>query len=238
MNDATIVECDHALETKAANSGEELAAYRWHWTLDESNPERMSIRAYAQLVGRGKTTIHEQVTGYDRWRVRDTPDSRSLADHIEAVGLGVEREAATTAVAEAQGTTFANVAANKRDEVTSTLGVARERAESRGTDVQDELRLVAERREAGRQAAQQERRDRQRMRSAEFIRYEGQLGKVARLLRAMLEEGDPAFGVEERELLEVTLGNVRALLSLVEMRLAGATDVDWDTELARLGAQS
>jgi hypothetical protein len=230
---------DQRLESGATRASEELAQHRWHWTLDETNPDRMSLRAYARLVGRSLRAIQNVANGYAAFVASQGDEgilvTRSLADHIEAAGLGVEREAATAAVAEASGSTFANVAANKRDEVTSTLGVARERAERRGTTVDEEVVNVAQHRERARQADREERQQRRRMRTAEYMRYEANLGKAARALRAALDMGDSEFADEERALLMATLANVRALLGLVEMRLAGTADVDWDAELTRLG---
>jgi hypothetical protein len=231
------VETDHRLERATDTASEELAKHRWHWTLDESNLKRVSLREYARRVDRGYVSILRMAKGYDKWRDPDIRTTRSLTDCIEAADLGVEREAATQAVADARGTNFANIAANQRDEVTSTLGVARERAERRGTNVQEELVTVARYREQGRRAEQTERQERRRMRTAEFMRVEAALGKAARSLRLALDIGDTHFSDEERELLTVTLGNVRALLGLVEMRIAGAADVDWDDELARLEAR-
>lgn len=239
MNEEAIRREDHALESKSEKAGEELARHRWHWTLDESNPERMSIRGYADLVGRSFATVKAHANGYAAHSSEhDTVLTRTLTDHIEAAKMGAEREAATQAIADARGTNFANVAANQRDEVTSTLGVARERAERLGTPVQEQIVSVAQHREKARQAERIERQDRAKMHTAEFLRIEAELGKAARSLRSAFEMGEERLSQEERDLLMVTLGNVRSLLGLIEMRFTGAADVDWDAELARLGGAS
>ena len=234
MNDAEVRREDRALEAKSETAREGLARHRWHWTLDEANSERMSIRAYGRLVERSDVAIRRMVNGYALWCAKGALSGRSLADCIEAADLGAEREAATQAVADARGVAFTTAATHQRDEVTSTLGVARERAERRGTDVEQELVNVAQHREKARQADQEERQERRRMRTAEFMRVEAALGKAARALRVALEIGDTHFSDEERDLLTVTLSNVRALLGLVEMRIAGTADIDWDAEMTRL----
>ena len=45
-------------------ASEELARHRWHWTLDESNPDRVSFSEYAAGVGRHKSQIQSFARGY------------------------------------------------------------------------------------------------------------------------------------------------------------------------------
>jgi hypothetical protein len=42
---------DKRLQAEAKSAGEKLGQLRWHWTLDETNPERVTFRAYARSVG-------------------------------------------------------------------------------------------------------------------------------------------------------------------------------------------
>ena len=61
-------------------------------------------------------------------------------------------------------------------------------------------------------------------------------------LEAMRRRGEEALTVarsvgweeELQELLRHTLGQVKALLTLIDVALAGAADIDWDAELAAL----
>ena len=48
----------------SARPSEALAQHRWHWTIDESNPERVSLSEYARSVGRHLSNIAAQVKGY------------------------------------------------------------------------------------------------------------------------------------------------------------------------------
>jgi hypothetical protein len=47
-------------EEQSAEAFAALAALRWHWTMNESNPERVSCAAYAEAVGDDETRIREQ----------------------------------------------------------------------------------------------------------------------------------------------------------------------------------
>lgn len=59
-----IVAEDQRLDAQARSAQMDLAALRWHWTLDESNPDRVSFGAYAAAIG-GKrhNTISRMVNG-------------------------------------------------------------------------------------------------------------------------------------------------------------------------------
>ena len=54
---STIVLQDQELEAQRDDASASLAKLRWQWTLDESNPKRVSIRSYAEQVGRAEKTI-------------------------------------------------------------------------------------------------------------------------------------------------------------------------------------
>jgi hypothetical protein len=57
----------------AESTSQELAQHRWHWTLDESNPKRVSMRDYTDEVGRSYSTIRTSVKGYALSIERDIP---------------------------------------------------------------------------------------------------------------------------------------------------------------------
>ena len=61
---ADFVARDHELEAAHEKTSEALAKHRWHWTLDESNPERLTIQEYARRVVRGRASIHRMAYGY------------------------------------------------------------------------------------------------------------------------------------------------------------------------------
>jgi hypothetical protein len=48
---------DRRLEHSSDSSARALIRHRWHWTLDESNPDRVGIREYARRVMRDQGLI-------------------------------------------------------------------------------------------------------------------------------------------------------------------------------------
>jgi hypothetical protein len=119
---------DAELDASASSASEELAKHRWHWTLDESNPKRVSLRQYAKDVNRGYATIKTQANGYAAWVEGER--SRPLSDEITLANMGEERQAATEAVAKATGKSVNTMRAGQnRKEVTEVLHTARDRAE-------------------------------------------------------------------------------------------------------------
>jgi hypothetical protein len=58
------IQKDHELEGRAERSSEALAKHRWHWTLDPSNPGKVSQREYARAVGRSQTTVSHYAQGH------------------------------------------------------------------------------------------------------------------------------------------------------------------------------
>ena len=65
---------EHDGELEAANEEAQiaLAYHRWHWTKDESNPERVSIEAYARQVGKHESDIRKYVHAYELFAGRLT----------------------------------------------------------------------------------------------------------------------------------------------------------------------
>ena len=55
---------DHELEARVEATSERLAYLRWHWTMDESNPQRVSFSQYAQQVGRSEREIRKYAEAY------------------------------------------------------------------------------------------------------------------------------------------------------------------------------
>ena len=55
---------DHELEARVETTSERLAYLRWHWTMDESNPQRVSFSQYAQQVGRSERDIRKYAEAY------------------------------------------------------------------------------------------------------------------------------------------------------------------------------
>lgn len=52
-----VIKKDHDLMQDYEGIGMEIMELRWHWTLNEANPKRVSLREYAREVGRAYSTI-------------------------------------------------------------------------------------------------------------------------------------------------------------------------------------
>lgn len=227
-----VVETDHQLEERRNRSLEELARHRWHWTLDETNPDRVSIREYARQIGRNYTTVYATVTGYTTWTDRGT--AISLSESMERSLVGAEKETVIDAVAKAEGVGFES-ARKRHEEVREVRTIAQERAERRGTTVEEEAPRVAEERVRARESGQRRAEERRSRRSLRYIEIEGDLAAAQRRLAHALQTAqDVGWEQEEIELLTDSIAKVRAVLNLLDLRLSGETNVDWDSELANL----
>lgn len=82
-----VIAADRRLDDNAKRASEDLAKHRWHWTLDESNPDRVSIRAYARAVGRHHRTISVQANGFSAWVAQPAAPP---SEHIERAGIGID----------------------------------------------------------------------------------------------------------------------------------------------------
>jgi hypothetical protein len=230
---------DRELESVQQRSIEKLAQHRWHWTLDDSNPDRVSIAEYARRVSRGRATIHRMAYGYKAWSVRNSGHSPgepvTLTDFIEQANLAAEKAEAVEAVAAATGKSFSNTAVSKRAEVRDVLDTARERAERKGTTVSDELPAVADFREKARRAAQKE-KDSRRASHFMLVEVEGHIGAAMRRLRqALAIARDVDFDAEETELLEDSIAKLRMIVDLIDVRITGERGgIDWDTEFTKV----
>jgi len=227
------------LEEIASAADGQLAKHRWHWTLDESNPSRVSVNAYANAVGRDQSTIYVMVNGYARF-VMDA--SIELQDHISRARMGGETAAAAEAVAKARGVSLSSVRDSRTkavQDVRRVREISRQLAEERGTSVEEEAPKVAEtiaKAEAAQKANDAERAAHADLRFFEMERY--LISAKRELMRAVKLAPQVAWDDEQKELLTDTVGNVRALLGLIDAAIAGISGTDWDAEFAKLGEQS
>lgn len=229
----SVVQTDRRLEESAERATEELAHHRWHWTMDDSNPDKVGFTEYARAVARSHTTIAKQAKGYADWK--DNREEISLPEAIDRAQISVERQAAIDAVAKVTGTSFTSVRQGRSEEVREVRDQARDRAERRGTSYEEEVEHVAEQREKSRASASSYREQRTGRRSLRYVEVEGHLAAAKRRLTDALRVAqDVGFEPEEIELLTDTLAQVKAVLNLIDMRLAGDVDVDWDAELEKL----
>lgn len=229
---------DHELESAHERATEALAEHRWHWTKDESNPDRVAFKEYARRVGRNDRTIRKMVHGFAAWKARTSTSSPggpvTLAEFIEHAALGAETAEATEAVAAVTGTTFKNVAVHNRAEVRDVVATARDRAERKGTTVSDEIPAVAEWREKSRQARQKEAEAKHESKYV-LVELEGHIGAAVRRLReGLLLAKEIDFDDEQIEMIADTLAKLRAIVALIDLKITGESGVNWDDEFARV----
>src|SRR5262245_34680568 len=229
---------DRRLESAQGKATEKLAQHRWHWTLDESNPGRVSLHEYARRVGRGVASIHRMAHGYEAFRNSGTPaigGPVTLTDYIEQANLSAEKAEATRAVAAATGKSFSTTAVGQRTEVREVLDTARERAERKGTTVSEELPKVAEFRERARTARQSEKDARQAKRFT-LVEIEGHLGAaIRRLKEALALASETDFDSEETEVISESIERLKTMIALIDVKITGSNStIDWDAEFAEV----
>jgi hypothetical protein len=235
---AAVVQADRKLQ----RSADELMELRWHWTLDKTNPDRVGVRDYGRQVGTDHSRISRDANAWAEYLAASGAGSSTIpgaaqtpSDFRELANLNAERQEATKAVARTTGDAVSTVARHKRTEVDAVVNTARERAVDRGTTVEHEIQRAAEWRAKTRKAAEREQDERRKASTLRFVEIEGHIGAAMQRLRKILDAAeDVAFTNEERELLTDSLGKMRALLNLIDLRIAGETDIDWDTELQKL----
>jgi hypothetical protein len=236
-----VIETDHRLEGSTMRASEELAKHRWHWTLDESNPNRVAVRAYAKEVGRNDVTISRYAKGYalylEKMAAPPGGGAYTIQDAIRQSENSVERQAFNDAIAAGSGRAVGQVArGDNRVRTNEIIAHAKDRAERRGTDPIDEARTIAEHQRKSRESAGRQRAERKKARTFRYIEIEGDLATAQRRLVHALETAEGVgFGEEEMELIRDSIGKVRAVLDLIDLRMAGTPDIDWDAELAKLG---
>jgi hypothetical protein len=225
---------DAQLERAANRSRRDLAEHRWHWTLDTSNPRRVTPGQYAKLVNRHRRTIEDMVTGYAEWFKAGAQES-ALADYLATAKLRGDTKVATLAVAKAKNIGVDAARLGHAAEIRSVKATAEERAETRGTRVEDEVETVANKR-AQHQATQQHVKTEAASRTnVRLISVEGKIAAAMRYLRSALDEtNDVEFSADDRAEVAELVGKLKAVANLLEVRLVGSTDVDWDREMAKL----
>lgn len=227
------VTLDRRLDKAAESTTVDLCQHRWHWTLDESNAKRVSLRAYARAVGVSISRIRAQVNGYVDWTARG--GARTLAECIERASIGVEKQAAIEAVAKASGTSFGNTRKSHSGTVQTARALAEERAQRRGTSVSDEIEGAAAHLVKSAKAVQNHKADRKSKLDARYIEIEGHIAAAIRRLRAAVDVArDIELDAPHVEVLTDSIKNLRSVTNLLDVAITGTTEVDWDAELAAL----
>lgn len=237
---ADVVETDHRLETATERANGELARHRWHWTLDETNSDRVSLRAYAHAVGKAKSVIERYAHGYVDWVA--TGGGQSISESIARAGMSIERQHIVQAVAEANEMTFQTARRNRAEDI-SRIRDAVEEATEREPDITPDRRQEIARRTAtniarSRQIERESREQLRTMKPALAVMIEGELSKARYGLVGALNyarEIDPTtFPGDFLDQIQRSLADIDALVSLVRSAVGGAADIDWDAELRKL----
>lgn len=221
-----VVQKDHELVSAAEKTQMETAEHRWHWTLDESNAERVSLREYAKRVNRSHSVIKAFADGYATWVVGAR---RPLAEEISRAQVGAEKEAKIEAVSEATGKTFSNVKSGKNPDVkkameaaTHAVGQAQAQAAEEGkTLTTEEIKATAKKAAEAQVAAPTE--------VINMEKYtETAVCNIRNILENLLTVDITQFTVEHRELMD---GELRSIAKSAST-LAGMYAFDADSALS------
>jgi hypothetical protein len=227
-----VVDKDHELDDRTDKATLALAKHRWKHTLDP-NGSQYAFMTYATAVGRQARTISGFAKGYALYVERD--GKLTINDAIVLARQSAEEQAFSEAIADGSGERVANVARGDNRNRRDIVHQARERAGRRGTDAVDEARDIAASRAKEKAAAARHRNEKAERQGVRFISIEGYLSSAKSKLMAALREAEGVgFSDDEMTLLRTTIANLKAILELLDLRMGGATDVDWDVELARL----
>lgn len=238
-----VITRDRELDGRATRASEELARLRWHWTLDESNPNKVTLRQYAAAIGHSThKTVGRYANGYALFVERGSREGPALTiqDAIRLSEVAEEDRSMHEAIAEGSGRPVSQVSrGDNRHRTRATIERAKSRAERRGGDPVDHARdIAAEERKVAEAKKRRKATERER-RSSKFIRIEGHLANAQRRLMDALHQAEGVdFPDDEMELIRSSLANIRAVLNLIDLRMAGTPDIDWDAELAQLGGAS
>jgi hypothetical protein len=239
-----VVKTDHELEQAADRASDALAKHRWHWTLDETNPERASFAEYARAIGRDERAVRVMAEAYAR--ITATGDSlrfgRTVQEEIQLQSVKQADREVVEETAKGLGISVSTTRQHHKDDVSRVRDAVAEATE-REPDITPERRREVAQRTAGniRKAREIDRKGREALRqrkSALVINIEGELSKARYGLIAALnyaKDVDPeTFPEPFLAEMQRSLDDIEALLKLIRSALGGAAGIDWDAELRKL----
>lgn len=229
------IEIDNRLDDGVKMAQGDLAKHRWHWTLDESNDDRMSLSGYAAASGKAFATVSSYANGYAASLIGD-PD-RSLADEITLANMGADKQIVAAAVANVEGVTVSAVARRRggSDSLANLQAMAEEVAEREKITLEAAATSVAERRKKTKIMAENKATQDRAAHTRRYLSIEAGIAKAKSLLVAALKEAEGVgFVDDELEMLRDSIGKLRGVLTLLDVRVGGESDTDWDRELANL----
>lgn len=241
---AEVVREDRDLEQSREAASEALAHLRWHWTLNESNPDAVSLRSYAKSVGRHTDTILVYARGYVL--LTHSVGEHSISECIERARHSADKQTIIEAVAEANDMTFINARQRHKDEVREVKHAVRNEEERRAEDnesftpedKEEYAHKVAKMKADSRKAEERHREEQRRNHSLKFMEMDALASKVRQASRELLDvTRDVDLGVfseEEVRLLERQIVAAHEMVGLTRTALSGDSGTDWDKALADL----
>ena len=233
---------DRRLEQAVQSSSEALAKHRWHWTTKAVNPKAVSIRQYADAVGRSHQAISQSVRAHELWAADSGKGSlATFGEAQERANMAEQKQIAVDAVADARGMTFGSARRNRGEEIKHVRATAQERAERKGTSVAEEAPRVAAEIVEAEQAAARRRTERKAATPMNLLSVEEGLAKTKRQLEIVLDDARRIdwddVGPDDDPFVETIrgmLGQIKRLEQLIELAITNQADIDWDAELSSL----
>lgn len=243
---AEVIREDQDLEQSMESASEALGYLRWHWTLDESNPARVSIRQYALAIGKNKEVIRMYAQGYASHALGGQRPSGNFSDSVVRAGLSAEKQLAVDVVAEVNNMTFENAKRRYEPtviEVRNAVEREREQREEQGEDFpaeerEDYARKVAKMKRDSKAAEARHREEQRHNHSLKFMEMDTLASRVRQLSKELLDvTRDVDLSVlseEEVRLLERQIIAAHEMVGLTRTALSGDSGTDWDKALADL----
>ena len=210
------------------------------WMLDQGGVEEFARRSaakaacvYAAIDGSGGFYRNQVVPGVrSRMNVPFFLPDPTLTDRFvaESAAAGLI-EMALAAGATPDRISFGNTIKKERDIARALeLGIR-----LFAVDCEAEVEKIVKI-HAGAKKAEADKKNRKKANhTSRWLEINGDLGVVQQKLGKVLNTADGVpFTDEEIELISASLGKVRALIGLIDLRISGETDIDWDAEFQKL----
>ena len=231
-----VVAEDRQLVDSVESASEALGRLRWSWTLDESNPDRVTFAEYGRQVGRGDRIISKYSNAYQRYIAH--PGGRKFTNVLAKQQHSTEKGVVLDAVADARGVAPKTVSNYRGPEVRRIQEEAHQAADKRGTSFEEEAKRIAERNATFDKKQEESQLQKMKIGGPEVygrcVELENMIDRSKRPLLEMLRRNDLALSPEESKIITAALGKLTALLNLVNLKYSEQVDIDWDSELMKL----
>ena len=239
QEDARLSKAVETATDELAARTQELASLRWHWTLNEENPDRVSYAEYGRENGRSLSIVRQMARGYAEWVERQElrgVDSTPLADIVALQLYGADRRSVVEAYSAKTGTPATTTRnAEHRSIVDTAHDIAQQRAIRRGTSIAEESEAAVDWAVNGRKSRQRRAENRKAQRTMEYLSASASLHKArVALVKALGHVKDVQFNKTETRLLIEDCQRLEDALRLARLELTGESGIDWDKELTKL----